>query len=225
MPEGVEYLHCVQAVLDGEGLRYQVLDVDGAVRERLEWPLRTTTLSPWRQLPHGEMAALFSGQSKSGNLVELRLKGKTNVEKVAPAQTLFSAFSSGTLEALWLGLRGVEQTLTLIVGRDPGRSPIYWFGPNLPAGHDFDIHVAFCPDMGPGGVLFRHHDDVNWSSLNGATATGLERLTWPSRWSVGRGQGGRDDRPYCGTSLRASIALPASQQPLDAGTKIGQAVR
>ena len=41
MPEGVEYLHCVQAALDGDGLRYHVLDTDGVVRERLQWPLRT----------------------------------------------------------------------------------------------------------------------------------------------------------------------------------------
>nr|WP_249806735.1 metallophosphoesterase [Bradyrhizobium sp. 1] len=36
MPEGVEYLHCVQAALDEQGLRCQVLDIDGAVRESLE---------------------------------------------------------------------------------------------------------------------------------------------------------------------------------------------
>ncbi|MGY3440120.1 hypothetical protein [Bradyrhizobium sp. USDA 4473] len=39
MPEGVEYLHCVQATLDQRGLRYQVLDTEGAVREQLAWPL------------------------------------------------------------------------------------------------------------------------------------------------------------------------------------------
>jgi hypothetical protein len=35
MPEGIEYLHFVQAALDGSGLRYQVIDVDGTVRETL----------------------------------------------------------------------------------------------------------------------------------------------------------------------------------------------
>ena len=35
MPEGVEYLHAVQLALDAEGLRYQVLDQAGAVREEL----------------------------------------------------------------------------------------------------------------------------------------------------------------------------------------------
>jgi len=51
MPEGVEYLHCVQAALDAEGLRYQVLDVDGVVRERLEWPFALADAVQWQELP------------------------------------------------------------------------------------------------------------------------------------------------------------------------------
>ena len=31
-------LHAVQAALDKDGLRYQVLDVEGEVREWLQWP-------------------------------------------------------------------------------------------------------------------------------------------------------------------------------------------
>jgi hypothetical protein len=34
MPEGIEYLHCVQGAIDSGGLRYQVLDTEGKVRER-----------------------------------------------------------------------------------------------------------------------------------------------------------------------------------------------
>ncbi len=40
MPEGIEYLHLLQAALDGEGRVYQVLDDAGVVRERLDWPPR-----------------------------------------------------------------------------------------------------------------------------------------------------------------------------------------
>jgi hypothetical protein len=206
MPEGVEYLHCVQAALDEEGLRYQVLDTDGIVRERLEWPLPIADPSQWQELPRGETDTLFSGHLEGGRIVELRLKGQTGSTEVAPAQTIFSTFSPGSIAPLWLGLRGPKQTLTLIVGRDPGRSPSYWLGPDLPAGHDFDIHFALCPDMGPGGVLYRHHDDPRWSSFKAATATGLEQLAWPSRWSVGHGQGGVDDRPYRGSPLIVRIS-------------------
>ncbi|MGA7673020.1 MAG: metallophosphoesterase, partial [Nitrolancea sp.] len=39
MPEEFEYLHCVQLALDEAGLRYQVLDNHGQLREWLMWPL------------------------------------------------------------------------------------------------------------------------------------------------------------------------------------------
>lgn len=48
MPEGVEYLHGVQAALDERGLRYQVLDTDGVVRERLAWPPGPRDPAGWR---------------------------------------------------------------------------------------------------------------------------------------------------------------------------------
>ena len=35
MPERIEYLHAAQAALDDKGFQYQVLDIDGKVRERL----------------------------------------------------------------------------------------------------------------------------------------------------------------------------------------------
>ena len=43
MPEGIEYLHCAQMAVDQDGLRYQVLDEDGALREKLSWPPEATT--------------------------------------------------------------------------------------------------------------------------------------------------------------------------------------
>ena len=156
MPEGVEYLHCVQAALDEQGLRYQVLDTDGAVRERMEWPLPDPDPARWRQLPSGQTEA-FGSPLQSGFRVELRLAGQSAATGVASAQTIFTAFAPGSIAPFWLGFRGPKQTLTIIVGRDPGRSPSYWFGPDLPAGEGFDIRVTIYPDMGPGGPLDRHH--------------------------------------------------------------------
>src|SRR6516162_11546251 len=98
-----------------------------------------------------------------------------------------------------------KQTLTVIVHREPGRSPSYWLGPDLPASENFDIHVAFSPDMGPGGVLYRYHNDLQWSSFRATTATGLERLDWPPGWSIGHGQSGKSDCPYLGSSLSVGI--------------------
>jgi len=209
MPEGVEYLHCVQAALDDQGLRCQVLDTGGAVRERIEWPLPNPDTARWRELPLGEVEALFSGFVQSGRTIELRLTGQTATNDIAPAQTIFTAFAPGAIAPIWLGLRGPKQTLTGIFGREPGRSPSYWFGPDLPAGHDFDINVAIYPDMGPGGLLYRHHNTPRWSSFSSATARGLEQMSWPSAWAIGHGQNGTEDRPFRGASLSFKIAETA----------------
>ncbi|WP_267549775.1 metallophosphoesterase [Rhizobium rhizogenes] len=203
MPEGVEYLHCIQAALDEEGLRYQVLDTEGAVREQLQWPFRSA--ENWRNLPHGSHAAAFAGFKGSNNIVELRIAGLVAEKAHAPAQTLFSAFDPQIIAPLWLGLRGPRQTLTLILGRKPGRSPHYWFGPNLPPGQPFDIDIALHAGMGPGGMLYRMHGDDRWNSFRGASATGLEEMIWPGQWSVGHGQGGPADRPFMGSSLAVQI--------------------
>ena len=77
MPEGIEYPHCVQAALDKQGLRYQVLDTDGVVRERIEWPLPSPDPARWRELPLGEAEALFYGHVRSGRRIVLRLVGQS----------------------------------------------------------------------------------------------------------------------------------------------------
>lgn len=206
MPEGVEYLHCIQAALDDQGLRLQVLDTDGIVRERMEWPLPNPDPARWIELPRGDVEAPFSGRMPSGCRIEFRLAGQTATSDTAPAQTILTAFAPGSIPPFWLGLRGPGQTLTIIVGRDPGRSPSYWFGPDIPAGSDFDIHVVIYPDMGPGGLLYRHHDASRWSSFNSATSRGVEQLSWPPHWAISHGPGGPDDRAFRGAALSLQIA-------------------
>ncbi|TCR93335.1 metallophosphoesterase [Rhizobium sp. BK376] len=205
MPEGVEYLHCIQAALDEEGLRYQVLDTEGAVRERLQWPPLLKADSEWRELLADISSASFSGPRGTDDFVEFRLTGRTSGQPHAPAQTIFSAFTPAAIAPLWLGLRGERQTLTLILGRTPGRSPHYWFGPDLAADREFDVDVLLHPGMGPGGVLYRMHGESAWSSFEAASSTGLESLVWPLHWSRGHGQNGPDDRPFAGTGLQVSF--------------------
>lgn len=206
MPEGVEYLHCIQAALDADGFRYQVLDTNGVIRERLQWPLQPADLEDWKNLLPGTHAAGFSDSTSNDRIVELRIRGLMPETAHAPVQTLFSAFDPDSIAPLWLGLRGPRQTLTLILGRDPGRSPHYWVGPDLAAGQSFDIDIVLHAGMGPGGVLYRIHGDNRWTSFDAASATGLERLVWPPQWSVGHGQGGAADRPFMGSELQVSIA-------------------
>ncbi|MFN8538928.1 MAG: hypothetical protein U0232_15820 [Thermomicrobiales bacterium] len=47
MPEGVEYLHQDPGGARQEGLRYQVLDTDAQVRERLSWPIALPPAGEW----------------------------------------------------------------------------------------------------------------------------------------------------------------------------------
>ncbi len=205
MPEGIEYLHCIQAALDRDGLRYQVLDTNGIARERLHWPPAAVSSAGWRRVATGRSDALFTGSIDPGDLVAFRFSGKTATEAWAPEQTLFTAHARDTIAPIWLGLRGPKQTLTLIVGKTPGRSPSYWLGPDLPVDRAFDIEVAFYPDMGPGGILLRNSGKASWTSLKSATATGVESIDWPPAWSIGHGQHGPSDRPFKGPRLAVSV--------------------
>ncbi|MDB5403875.1 MAG: hypothetical protein JWQ55_5893, partial [Rhodopila sp.] len=45
---------------------------------------------------------------------------------------MVSAFQPGIQPRLWIGLRGPEQRLTVILGPEPRRSPHYWIGPPVP---------------------------------------------------------------------------------------------
>ncbi|MEF0939720.1 metallophosphoesterase family protein [Rhizobium sp. BR 362] len=206
MPEGVEYLHCIQAALDADSFRYQVLDTNGAVREQLQWPFKPSGPEAWQDLSPGIHPAGFTGPMNNDRIIELRIKGLMPETAHAPAQTFFSAFNPGSIAPFWLGVRGPRQTLTLILGRERGRSPHYWFGPDLVSGKPFDVDIALHAGMGPGGMLYRMQGDDGWTSFAGASATGLERLVWPTQWSVGHGQGGAKDRAFMGEGLKVAFA-------------------
>jgi hypothetical protein len=229
MPGGIEYLHCVQAALDPQGLRYQVLDTAGRVREWLEWPLVLPPSDGWVELAEGESGALVreSGAARDAQLVQsvlptqppapppkpvpactsqlvaLRFTGVTTAAHGGEPQTLFCAWDPGPhLEPLWIGLTGPEQQLKVLMMRAPGESPHHWHGPALPPGRPFSVQLAIHTGMGPGGLLWRWDDAAPWSSMTAASPWGAERLRWPSRWSIGQGAGGEGDRPFRGRELR-----------------------
>ena len=206
MPEGIEYLHAVQMTLDDSEMRYQVLDVEGRIRERLSWPLPTPT--GWRTLPSGDGTALLQGGPFDDRVVTLRLTGRSasSADDGSP-QTILAAHRLGELPALWIGLRGRDQRLAVIVGPEPRRSPHYWHGPALPADAPFDLTLVLHTGLGPGGIFCRDHDGGSWSSLEAASAWGLERLTWPDRWSLGHAARGPGDQPFRGASLSVEVAV------------------
>jgi hypothetical protein len=202
MPEGIEYLHCVQMALDANGLRYQVLDIDGHVREHLSWPDkgRTTQVT----LPRGAFRAPVSLPADHACIV-LRFLGRTSLRSEGPSQTLLSTSRAGELAPLWLGLRGEEQRLTTILHCEPGRSPHYWLGPRIEPGNQFDIEIMLHSDMGPGGIMYRATGDLGWTSMSAASPWGLERLRASMEWSIGHSSGGGADRPFRGTELAVSV--------------------
>jgi hypothetical protein len=204
MPEGIEYLHCVQMALDAEGLRYQVLDVEGRVREKLSWPI-PHALNETMILHGGENRAPFQFPHDS-ECLELRFSGRAAALGTSCSQTLLSTQRAGEMPSIWIGMRGEEQRLTVIVHDEPGRSPHYWNGPKIEAGRPFDIHLKLHAGMGPGGILFRLAADCPWSSMSAASAWGLERLKPSDKWNIGDGNGGRADRPFKGVGLTAFAA-------------------
>jgi hypothetical protein len=207
MPEGIEYLHCVQAALDSGGLQYQVLDTEGRVREQLSWPLVPPSEHIWRAVPAGESAAPLVSGSGVNRIVGFRFTGRAAPDGTSAQQTLLSAFQPGVRAPLWIGLRGPGQRLTAILGPEPNRSPHYWNGPEIAPGSRFEITLLLHGGMGPGGIICRLGANEPWSSLAAVSPWGTERLVWPERWSVGHAQSGPEDRAFRGSGLEVLAAF------------------
>ncbi|MDP3855595.1 metallophosphoesterase [Phenylobacterium sp.] len=212
MPEGIEYLHCVQAAVDRQGFRYQVLDTAGCPREGLSWPPLAVPAKVWRELAEGsqEVAPPLDGPHTLG----LVFSGEAAAAGHGAPQTLFSARKGSAMPSLWVGLRGPAQRLTAVAARGPGRSPLTWSGPSLSAGAPFSIELRLCPEMGPGGLLWRNGAGP-WTSMKGAAATGVSADQWSGEWTVGRRSPALADEPFRGATLSAQAALiPATDLSL-----------
>lgn len=206
MPEDIEYLHCVQAAIDGEGLRYQVLDDAGRQRERLTWPPHLASADRWVALAAGSNRL----ESVSRDAIRAwRFAGELPTGGPAGRQTLLAMSAAAELETLWIGLSGAEHRLTVMMRPQPGQSPHYWFGPALGADGTFDVQLALHPDMGPGGVLWRNDERSPWHSCKGASAWGAERLDWCDQCIVGRGVGGSEDAVFEGSLTVRALTSPA----------------
>lgn len=206
MPEGDEYLHALQVALDDSGLRWQVLDVEGKVREKLNWPAAGWTFGDRKRLSNGEAPGCLGSVSQMP-IVRLEFCGIAAADGRGEPQTLIDLGRSGALPSLWIGLRGTEQRLTAIIGNDPGRSPHFWFGPALAVGCEFAFEILLHPDMGPGGLLYRICPDGSWTSLTAASSWGLERMIAPVELRVGNGAAGTDDVPFRGRDLEIHLSV------------------
>ncbi len=216
MPEGIEYLHCVQAALDQEGLRYQVLDGQGVVREWLTWPLKLPPSDSWRAMGD-EVPAPVNVWGKSRYMSDVlvwKIAGITGKPGSGAFQTLLQGVSKNSPGngPVRVGLAGVEQRFCMQMSRGPGKSPHFWHGPALPPGVPFEIHLACHAGMGPGGVLWRAGDNASWSSMAAASPWGLESVNWPNHWITGHRIEGPDDSPFLGINL--NIATHMQSQTL-----------
>lgn len=193
MPES-EYLHAMQAALDSDGLRYQVLDTEGVRREWLTWPLTLPPVKEWGD---------FSPSAKTSDEHLLRawqVSAQAVKDGSGAPQTLFCGWTDDkALPQIWVGLTGIEQKLTVMLQPKPNNSPHYWYGPAL--NENLDIQFAIHDGMGAGGLMWRWDGNDVWSSLTSASAWGIENIPWPEKWRVGYAQNGVNDRPFRGKNL------------------------
>jgi len=215
MPVEHEYLHCVQAAVDERGLRYQVLDKDGALREWLAWPLPLSPAEEWSPFEAGELAGpLFDSRRETGRarVAAWEFSGTTSSSCEGTSQTLLSTAGAGSaLAPVWIGLMGTEQRLCVLLSPAPGRSAHLWHGPLLPSAKPFSFQLAIHTGMGPGGILWRRDDISRWSSLEAASPWGAEQIEASNRWLVGHGERGPTDRPFRGSNLRLKSYLHLSE--------------
>lgn len=214
MPEGIEYLHCVQAAVDARGLRYQVLDDEAVLRERLGWPPVLPDRSQWRSMTAGENCArgpeVEASNAGSTDMTTWRVKGIAGAGQ-RPQTLLCTSSGSETLPSVWVGLSGRDQRLAVTLAPEAGRSPHYWFGPAHAGNQPFDFELAIHRGMGPGGIMWRANPDAPWTSLQSASSWGAERLPMPQKWWVGHGPRGPEDAPFLGTELAVCTSGPVHQ--------------
>lgn len=212
-------LHCVQAALDSDGLRYQVLDTSGEIKAWLEWPPHLPPSESWTPFgPSNELQKLpcdIEGSDSAEFMIAWCFSGIIGPSRDGEAQTLLSGWDDCRVPApVWIGLLGRKRRATVLLSKAPDRSPSYWLGPSLPPNEPFTVQLAFHTGMGPGGVLWRKDDRDPWSTLRSASSHGLERFPWPSCWRTGHGHRGATDRPFRGGELQVTWHVQAQQLAL-----------
>lgn len=203
MPGPEEYLHAVQAALDGRGLRYRTLDATGTPREWLSWPLAEPPPDAWQRLA-ADWAPLPVPLSNAagGEAAIVRRFRFSGLACAAAAgrQTLLCGWHKGEQRAtLEVAIEHGEPVVDLVPR--PGDAPRRWRGSNVVAARDVAFELALHPAMGPGGILFRAGPASSWTSLAAAGAVGMAQMPWPEQWRVGTGASGPDEAPFRGENL------------------------
>jgi hypothetical protein len=202
MPEGAEYLHCVQAAVDQYGLRYQVLDTAGERHECLSWPVMLPPSDEWQPLSLGVNANPI--EAGEAILLAFEFVGEVSLTgEACPIQTLLTMVGDNPAELapMWVGIVGEDERLMVKISPRPGRSPHMWVGPRIALDEPFQFQIAFHAGMGAGGILWRWSDNDVWTSFEGISYWGTERVNYGSYWHVGHGQRGSTDAPLTSHNL------------------------
>lgn len=190
MPEDVEYLHALQVALDDDGLRYQVLDTDGNVREWLTWGWDIPPSETWEDFTPDSPQILSSDCLQDVNnpqLIIWEISGQLDADDFSPRTLLNANGENDALPHMRLEVCGHDHHLTLALNPRPNRSPHYWHHPVLPAHKPFKVQFAIHSGMTAGGLLWRWDDGDPWSTMTGASPWGVERLRWSHDWTIGAG--------------------------------------
>jgi hypothetical protein len=224
MPGRTEYLHAVQMAIDSEGLRYQVLDTAGVVREWLAWPV-------WDEVPglrygmvaedklNDTMRGATQGAIKGPGDVwftSFRFKGVTPAPQEHPQTILCGSNADETAAALRVMLEESSLRLRVDIQTQSGYSADRWLGPRFPAGKPFQFELALHSGMGPGGVLYRETPESGWSSLKTESSKGCEDMVWPPAWVAGHGHYSPEHDEWRGekVNLEWSYMRTLSRAPL-----------
>ena len=201
MPGTTEFLHAVQMAVDAGGLRYQVLDIHGRVRESLAWPFALPGERNWRRVPEEDASKVLrvgiDFQARREPWISAwSFAGKTPAPAGHP-QTLLTGYDTSEPDAaIRVAFSGAAPRLTVWLQTRSGEDASAWYGPEFRAGEPFHFHLALHSGMGPGGVLFRREEGEAWTSLASASPRGCENLAWPPVWAPRRGHYGAGHDSY-----------------------------
>jgi hypothetical protein len=208
-----EYLHAVQMAVDEQGLRYQVHDHQGVIKELLVWPFVLPRTSEWRPLEDASANAVMANIDWDHELIGFRIRAvAAKLNRDGVDRTILSTshniprMPGGEIEPLWIGIDGDNHRLLVRIVPRSGGSWQEWLGPIVKDNEAFDFQIVLHSGMGPGGVLLRPTDETGWSTLSSHSNKGLEDFHPPSSWTIGHGQSGKTDRPFDGENLRVAVA-------------------
>ena len=216
-----KFLHLIQAAMDSEGIRYQVLNGDGEMTQGVIWPPKAPDSKRWISLRKGtNNAPKLPIVSKEDNIFHWWKFSGTALNgdyfNYGKSQTLLSGWNSeDELFTFWIGVIGKERRITVQIRPEPTKSPRYWHGPQLSMDGNFAIDIAMHTGMNAGGILWRLSEYEGWNSFGSTNEWGAELIKWPEKWTIGHNQHDITDLPFDGYDIKASYCSQLLQLRLE----------